>query len=289
MSGISKRFPGVVALERVDFDVAAGEIVGLVGENGAGKSTLMKILAGVHRRRLGRHRHRRRAGGDARAGRCRPSRHRHHPPGARAHRHARRRRPTCFSGASRTAAGRCGFSIAGAWRRTPSGSSPGSGRRSPPRTLVRRLSTAQQQFVAIARALSMNARLLVLDEPTASLGSTRGRAAASPCCGTCRRHGTAIVYISHRLREIEALADRAAVLRDGRNAGHAAARRDHARSPRAADGRPCPRAGTGTARRPRPPGPRRRDCRSIASGRGVTRRSRCRWPSTPARCSASPA
>ena len=67
MSAISKRFPGVVALDRVDFDVATGEIVGLVGENGAGKSTLMKVLAGIHRADSGEISHRRCAGGDARA------------------------------------------------------------------------------------------------------------------------------------------------------------------------------------------------------------------------------
>ena len=67
MSAISKRFPGVVALDRVDFDVAAGEIVGLVGENGAGKSTLMKVLTGIHRADSGDDLHRRCAGGDARA------------------------------------------------------------------------------------------------------------------------------------------------------------------------------------------------------------------------------
>ena len=88
----------------------------------------------------------------------------------------------------------------------------------PPRTIVRRLSTAQQQFVAIARALSMNARLLVLDEPTASLGSGEAERLHA-VLRDLREHGTAIVYISHRLGEIEALADRAAVLRDGRNAG----------------------------------------------------------------------
>jgi ribose transport system ATP-binding protein len=80
------------------------------------------------------------------------------------------------------------------------------------------LSTAQKQFVAIARALSMNARLLVLDEPTASLGSTEAERLFA-VLQDLRSSGTAIVYISHRLKEIEALADRAAVLRDGRNAG----------------------------------------------------------------------
>jgi ABC-type sugar transport system ATPase subunit len=92
---------------------------------------------------------------------------------------------------------------------------------------VRRLSTAQQQFVAIARALSMNARLLVLDEPTASLGAQRAERLHRRAAGSAGA-GTAIVYISHRLREIEALADRAVVLRDGRNAGCCARARSRA-------------------------------------------------------------
>ena len=93
---------------------------------------------------------------------------------------------------------------------------------------MRRLSTAQQQFVAIARALSMNARLLILDEPTASLGVERSRTAVRACSRDLRSSGTAIVYISHRLAEIEALADRAVVLRDGRNAGVLRAARSRA-------------------------------------------------------------
>jgi ribose transport system ATP-binding protein len=87
-----------------------------------------------------------------------------------------------------------------------------------PRTVLRRLSTAQQQFVAITRALAMNARLLVLDEPTSSLGSSEAERLFR-VLQDLRLSGTAVVYISHRLREIEALADRAVVLRDGRNAG----------------------------------------------------------------------
>ena len=110
------------------------------------------------------------------------------------------------------------WSIAGAWRQTRSGSSPASVRTISPRTIVRRLSPAQQQLVAIARALSMNARLLVLDEPTASLGSSEAERLFA-VLQDLRAGGTAIVYVSHRLKEIEALADRAVVLRDGRNAG----------------------------------------------------------------------
>ena len=93
-----------------------------------------------------------------------------------------------------------------------------------PRTPLRRLSTAQQQLVAIARALSMNARLLILDEPTSSLTSSDAERLFD-VLRDLRAAGTGIVYISHRLKEIETLADRAVVLRDGRNAGTLHARR----------------------------------------------------------------
>jgi ribose transport system ATP-binding protein len=217
MSAMSKQFPGVIALDRVDFDVAAGEIVGLVGENGAGKSTLMKILAGIHRAdsgtiaidgvpvamhgpadaaRLG-------IGiihqelevidtidvaGNVFLGR--------EPHWAGPLRLLDRRR---MDADTKRQLARIGAQLS-------------------PRTIVRDLSTAQQQFVAIARALSMNARLLVLDEPTASLGASEAERLFA-VLQDLRSHGTAIIYISHRLREIEALADRVVVLRDGRNAG----------------------------------------------------------------------
>ncbi len=214
---MSKQFPGVVALDGVNFAVDAGEIVGLVGENGAGKSTLMKILTGIHRAdsgtiaidgvpvimhgpadaaRLG-------IGiihqelevidtidvaGNVFLGR--------EPHWAGPLRLLDRRR---MEADTEQQLARIGAAIS-------------------PRTIVRRLSTAQQQFVAIARALSMNARLLVLDEPTASLGAPEAERLFA-VLQDLRSKGTGIVYISHRLREIETLADRVVVLRDGRNAG----------------------------------------------------------------------
>jgi ribose transport system ATP-binding protein len=217
MSAISKRFPGVVALDRVDFDVAAGEIVGLVGENGAGKSTLMKILGGIHRLDSGGIRidgasivvH-----GPADAARRGISLiHQElevidtldvsanvflgrEPHRAGPLRLLDRRR---MDGDTERLLARIGTPI-------------------PPRTVVARLSAAEQQFVALARALSMDARVLVLDEPTARLGA-RESERLHAVLADLRASGAAIVYISHRLREIEAIADRAVVLRDGRNAG----------------------------------------------------------------------
>jgi ribose transport system ATP-binding protein len=217
MAGMSKQFPGVIALDRVDFHVAAGEIVGLVGENGAGKSTLMKILAGIHRADSGTitidevpvvmH-----GPADAArlgiaiihqelevidtidvAGNVFLGREPHRAGPLRILDRARMEADT-----ERQLA-RIGVQIS-------------------PRAVLRQLSAAQQQFVAIARALSTEARFLVLDEPTASLGASEAERLFA-VLQDLRSIGTAIVYISHRLREIESLADRAVVLRDGRNAG----------------------------------------------------------------------
>jgi len=217
MRAITKRFPGVVALDQVDFEVARGEIVALVGENGAGKSTVMKILAGVHQPDAGEIR----VDGEAVT---------IDGPGRAAHlgiaviyqelemvdaldvagniflgREPRRAGPLRLLDRSRMEQlaaqhlSRIGAAIV-------------------PRMLVSRLSTAQQQLVAIARALSIAARILVLDEPTASLGSDDAERLFG-VINDLRARGTAIVYISHRLAEVEAIADRAVVLRDGRNAG----------------------------------------------------------------------
>jgi len=217
MRAIAKRFPGVVALDQVDFDVERGELVALVGENGAGKSTLMKILAGIHR----------------------PDAGEIHLDGV----------PVTL--AKPAAATRLGIAVihqelemidaidvAGNifLGREPYRAGPlrlldrrrmeeqsarhlsRIGAAISPRAIAGRLSTAQQRLVAIARALSVDARILILDEPTASLGADEAERLVGVLT-ELRRNGTAIVYISHRLSEIEAMADRAVVLRDGRNAG----------------------------------------------------------------------
>ena len=217
MSAVSKQFPGVTALARVDFHVAAGEVVGLVGENGAGKSTLMKILGGIHR-------------ADSGTIAIEGVRVVMHGPADAARLgigiiHQEREVIETLDVAGNVFLGREPL-WAGPLRLLDRRRMEADTERQlarigapiSPRTIVRRLSRAQQQFVAIARALSMNARLLVLDEPTASLGSSEAERLFA-VLQDLRSSGTAIVYVSHRLKEIEALADRAVVLRDGRNAG----------------------------------------------------------------------
>lgn len=217
MSAISKRFPGVVALDRVDFDLSAGEIVALVGENGAGKSTLMKILAGIHRQ----------DSGDIRVDGARVVMH---APADAARLgigviHQERElidtldvAGNVFLGREPTRGGPLRFLDRRRMDAATERQLARIGVRLAVRTPVRYLSPAQQRFVAIARALSMNARLLILDEPTSSLASDDAERLFS-VLRDLRAAGTGIVYISHRLTEVERLADRAIVLRDGRNAG----------------------------------------------------------------------
>jgi ribose transport system ATP-binding protein len=220
MQGISKRFPGVVALDRVAFEADAGNIVALVGENGAGKSTLMKILAGLHRPDAGEIRIGDRVvsmdgpvdaarlgiavihqelevidnldvAGNVFLGR--------EPTRGGPLRLVDRRR--LYADTQRYL-DRLGLDVS-------------------PQTQASRLSTAQQQMVAIARALSMNARILIMDEPTSSL-TLDDTERLFRVLHDLRASGTTIVYISHRLSEIETLADRVVVLRDGKNAGELA-------------------------------------------------------------------
>ena len=217
MAGISKRFPGVVAVDHVHFSVAGGEIVGLVGENGAGKSTLMKILAGIHR-------------ADAGEIRIDGAEVVMQGPGDAARHgiaviHQELELIDTLDVAANIFLGRephYGGPLRLLDRRRMEADSERQlaliGARISPRTPVQRLSRAEQQLVAISRALSMHARLLILDEPTASLGAEEAERLFA-VLRDLRSTGTAIIYISHRLREIETLADRTVVLRDGRHAG----------------------------------------------------------------------
>ncbi len=217
MSAISKRFPGVVALDRVDFELSRGEIVALVGENGAGKSTLMKILAGIQRADSGEIR----IEGEAIA---------MHGPADAARRgiaviHQERElietldvAGNVFLGREPTRGGPLRLLDRGRMHADTERELARIGAPLSPGTPVGQLSAAQQQLVAIARALSMEARLLILDEPTSSLTSSDAER-LFVLLRDLRSAGTAIIYISHRLKEIEVLADRAVVLRDGRNAG----------------------------------------------------------------------
>ncbi len=217
MSGIGKRFPGVIALHDVNLSVRSGEVVALIGENGAGKSTLMKILGGVTARDAGSVRL------DGKEVEIRS------PREAAAHGiefiHQElsvldnldvaaniflRREPTKARWLKLIDRQRM-YSDADAVLKK-------LGLDLPSRTPLSRLSIAQQQLVEIARAISAGARILIMDEPTSSLTLTETRRLLE-IVKDLRAHNVSIIYISHRLHEVEEIADRAVILRDGRNAG----------------------------------------------------------------------
>ena len=212
--GIGKSFPGVRALHSVDLHVDQGEVLALIGENGAGKSTLMKILAGIQLPDEGE------ISVDGTPVRIDSPRRAtelgialiHQELnlcdnlsvaaniflGREAHRRGIMDLPAIERGA-REALEQIGLDV-------------------DPSTPLSTLSIAQQQMVEIAKALSTRARIIVMDEPTSSLTNEEATALFS-VIGELRQRGVAIIYISHRLGEISALADRVCVLRDGENAG----------------------------------------------------------------------
>lgn len=217
LGDVSKRFPGVVALDNVSLSVDAGEIVALIGENGAGKSTLMKILGGAIPRDNGS------ITIDGKSVEIRSPREASALGIEFIHQELSvldnldiaaniflHREPTTAGFLKlidrkriyREADALLGKLGLGLSSRTPLG----------------QLSIAQQQLVEIARAIGAGARIIIMDEPTSSLTLSETRRLLE-LVKELKAEGVSIIYISHRMHEVEEIADRAVVLRDGKNAG----------------------------------------------------------------------
>ncbi|MBN1311793.1 MAG: sugar ABC transporter ATP-binding protein [Anaerolineae bacterium] len=210
LDGISKAFGGVQALKGVHFEIYPGEVHALLGENGAGKSTLIKIITGVHQPDQGE------ILLDGKPVRLADPRQARSSAIAAIY-----QEPNLFPDldiAENIFVGRQpkqGKRVD--WQemyREASKLVHSLGLNLDVKTKARSLSVAQQQMVEIARALSLNARVLIMDEPTSSLTLSEV-AELFTIVRHLRETGTAIVFISHRLDEIFQIADRVTTLRDG--------------------------------------------------------------------------
>jgi ribose transport system ATP-binding protein len=217
LSNISKSFPGVRALDSVELAVESGEVVALIGENGAGKSSLMKILAGIHQPDSGMIR----IGGEVTP--LRSPRDAAQRGIAIIHQELELvdtldvasniflgREPIRFGPARLVDTRRMHAQTVEILSRLRAPIAPG--------TPVARLSLAHRQLVEIARALSLEARIVLMDEPTSSLTNSEAGHLLE-IVNELRSQGVSIIYITHRLGEVQTIADRVVVLRDGRNAG----------------------------------------------------------------------
>ncbi len=214
--GISKRFPGVIALDNVALEISEGEVVALVGENGAGKSTLMKILGGVYQP----------DGGEILVG-GQPAKIHNVTDAMRlgiAFIHQELNVLGNLDVAANVFLGRepvmTPFKLIDR-KKIHADTEPylkRLGLNVSSSTRVDQLSIAQQQMVEIAKALSLNARLIIMDEPTSSLTLSETERLLE-LVRELSKQGVSVIYISHRLGEIQSCADRVIVLRDGKNAG----------------------------------------------------------------------
>src|SRR5215217_7830888 len=212
MRGIRKIFPGVVALDDVDFDAYAGEVHALLGENGAGKSTLIKIIAGVYRQDDGTMR----VGGEEVEFR--------NPADALAQRikvvyqeldlvdGLSVAENVFLGGYPKTARGFVDFAALKTRTRDLLAE---LGLEIDPDLPLGELRVAEQQLVEIARALSRQARLIVMDEPTSALSPAEVETLFA-VIERLKLRGVAIIYVSHKLEEIYRIADRVTVFRDGK-------------------------------------------------------------------------
>src|SRR5277367_2777784 len=217
MSGVSKRFPGVLALEDVHLEVGQAEIHALLGENGAGKSTLLKVLSGAH---------------SADSGKIELF----GEPVSFASPHDAQRAGIVtiyqeftlapdMTIAENVFIGRePGSRLFVSWRRLAEDTraiTDKIGLKRDPMTQVRDLSVAEQQLVEIARALSMRSKLIVMDEPTSALSEAEV-ANLARIIRTLKAEGLSIIFVTHRLEEVFRLCDRYTVLRDGHFVGSGA-------------------------------------------------------------------
>ena len=213
MEGIVKNFPGVLALDHVDFDLKKGEIHALVGENGAGKSTLIKILSGVHKPDSGRI--------------------------ILEGREVRFRSPIDALGAGISVI----YQELNLAENLPVYSNIFLGKEKSffnigsrelenkarklledlgfdidPKIRVEKLNVSEKQLVAIAKALAFKSKIIVMDEPTATLTEHEVERLFK-IMKDLKKKGVSIIFISHRLDEVFEVADRVTVLRDGKKVG----------------------------------------------------------------------
>lgn len=210
--GISKRFPGVLALDRVSLEIERGECHALIGENGAGKSTLGKILAGVY---------------TADAGEIRMGENLIAPANPLAARRlgiAMVHQELAFCPNLSVAENLClgdvprkaGFISRSKMREVAEGMLAEIEADLPVDAPISELTTGQEQMVQIAAALGLNAQVIVMDEPTSSL-SARESAHLFHLLAQLKQKRITVIYVSHRMEEIFRLCDRVSVLRDGRH------------------------------------------------------------------------